>query len=99
METENITWSYKHEQLYMDLGRYIIGDAIMSNLLPKYVYIPQGDGLHEIVEGIMEGFECHWGFPHAVGAIDESHILILKPVESAPNYFNGKCHCSVLMLL
>ena len=54
------------------LGRSTVGeivletcDAIMCHLLPKYVCIPQGD-IHEIVEG----FECRWGFPHAVGAID-----------------------------
>ena len=71
------------------------GDANTYHLLPKYVRIPQGDSLHEIVEG----FERRSGFPHAVCAIDGSHIPILKPVESASDYFNGKCHCSVLMLL
>ena len=65
----------------------------MSHLLPKYVRIPQGDSLHEIVEGL----ERCWGFPHAVGAIDGSHIPILKPVESASDYFNCICHYSVLM--
>ena len=82
------------------LGRSTVGkivldtcDAIMCHLLPKYVRIPQGDSLHEIVEG----FEHCWGFPHAVGAIDGSHIPILKPVDNVSDYFKRKCHYSVLM--
>ena len=83
-----------------ELGRSTVGeivldtcDAITCHLLPKYVRIPQGDSLHEIVEG----FEHRWGFPHAVGAIDGSHIPILKPVDIASDYFHHKCHYSVLM--
>ena len=68
-------------------------DAIMCHLLPKYVSIPQGDSLHES----MESFECRWGFPHGVGTMDGSYIPIQKPVDSAFDYFNHKCHYFVLM--
>lgn len=33
----------------------------------------------------------HWGFPQVVGAIDDSHIHIIRPSESATDYYNRKC--------
>ena len=50
-------------------------DAIATHLLPKYVTIPGRDMLKEIVEG----FETCLGFPLAVGAIDDTHVTILRP--------------------
>ena len=82
------------------LGRSTVGeivietcDAIATHLLPQYVFIPQGDKLREIVEG----FETYWGFPQAVGAIDGSHIPIIRPDESAFYYYNLKGYYSVIM--
>lgn len=82
------------------LGRSTVGeivldtcDAIAIHLLPKYIRIPQNCCLR----AIEEGFEHRWGFPHTVGAIDGSHIPILKPMESASRLFHRKCHYSVLM--
>jgi len=37
-----------------------------EKFLSWYVYIPQGDRLHEVVDG----FEIYWGFPQVAGAID-----------------------------
>ena len=45
----------------------------------------------------MDGFESFWGFPQAVGAIDGSHIPIIKPAESASDYYNRKGYYSVLI--
>ena len=67
--------------------------TIAQHLLPKYVHFPQGRQLEEIVEG----FERLWGFPQAVGAIDGSHIPILRPRESAADYYNRKGFYSVIM--
>ena len=82
------------------LGRSTVGeivietcDAIAMHLLPQYVFIPQGDKLREIVEE----FETYWGFPQAVGAIDGSHIPIIRPDESASDYYNRKGYYSVIM--
>ena len=82
------------------LGRSTVGeivietcDAIATHLLPQYVFIPQGDKLRENVEG----FETYWGFPQAVGAIDGSHIPIIRPNESASDYYNRKGYYSVIM--
>ena len=64
-----------------------------EHLLPQYVFIPQGDKLREIVEGV----ESYWGFSQAVGAIDGSHIPIIRPDESASDYYNRKGYYSVIM--
>ena len=66
---------------------------IAEQLLPKYVHAPSDDRLREIVDG----FRLRWGFLQTVGAIDGTHILILKPLDSATDYYNRKGYYSVLM--
>ena len=51
---------------------------IVINLLPKYVNIPKGERLKEV----LDGFETTKGFPLAVGAIDGTHIPIIRPEQS-----------------
>lgn len=82
------------------LGRSTVGvivvetcRAIATHLLPQYVSIPQGDMLKEVVEG----FETCLGFPQAAGAIDGSHIPIIRPDESASDYYNRKGYYSIIM--
>ena len=82
------------------LGRSTVGDivvetcqAIATHLLPRYVQIPQGNRLIEIVNG----FETCWGFPQVAGAIDGSHIPIIRPDESASDYYNRKGYYSIIM--
>ena len=82
------------------LGRSTVGEivlntcnAITSHLLPRYVHVPQNDRLKEVVDG----FEHRWGFPQPVGSIDGSHIPILKPKDSASDYYNRKGFYSVIM--
>ena len=43
-----------------------------------------------MLKKIMEGFETYWEFPQSVGAIDGSHAPIIRPQESASDYFNRK---------
>jgi hypothetical protein len=45
----------------------------------------------------VDGFECKWGFPQCIGAIDGTHIPIIAPKENALDYFNRKGHHSVVM--
>ena len=68
-------------------------DTIAGVLMPQYVRIPQGVEIHEMVSG----YECRWGFPQTIGAIDGSHIPILKPQESASDYYNRKGYYFMLM--
>ena len=48
--------------------------------------IPNGTQLKEIIDG----FEKLWGFPQTAGAIDGFHIPIIRPEESASDYYNRK---------
>lgn len=66
--------------------------AIATHLLSQYVFIPTRDKLKEIVEG----FEDFWGFPQVAGAIDGSHIPIIRPEESSSNYYNRKGYYSIM---
>ena len=61
--------------------------------VPQYVQIPCGEKLKEIVDG----FETFWGFPQAAGAIDGSHIPIIRPEESASDYYNRKGYYSIIV--
>ena len=82
------------------IGKSTVGDIVIetcnviaTHMLSQYVYIPQGEKLKEIVEG----FEAYWGFPQAAGAIDGTHIPILRPDESTSDYYNRKGYYSVIM--
>ena len=66
---------------------------ISTHLLPHYVKIPEGTKLREIVDS----FETCWGFLQAAGAIDGSHIPIIRPDESASDYYNQKGYYSIIM--
>ena len=46
---------------------------------------------------IVNGFQSRWGFPQTVGAINGTHIPILRPQESASDYYNRKGYYSMLM--
>ena len=60
--------------------------AIISILFPKYIRMPSGDNLKDVVER----FEHKWGFPQCVGAVDGTHIPIVSPEECPADYYNRK---------
>ena len=57
---------------------------IVTHLLPKYVKIPNGGWVKEIVEG----FELILGFPQGADAINGTHIPIIRPQYSSAGYCN-----------
>lgn len=62
--------------------------AITKVLLPRYVKIPQGEPCKDRL-----------GFPQTVGAVDGTHIAIIRPVENATDYYNRKGFHSIIMLI
>ena len=75
------------------VGRSTVGEIVLETceviaeqLLPKYMQVQNDDRLHETVDR----FSLCWGFPQTVGAIDGTHIPIIKPVDRAADYYNRK---------
>ena len=66
--------------------------AITEVLLPRYVKVPQGESCKEAIDGFDR-----LGFPQAVGAVDGTHIPIIRPVENATDYYNRKGFHSIIM--
>ena len=64
-----------------------------EHMLPNYVKKPSEERMEEIIDE----FETLWGFSQVIGAIDGSHVPILKPVESASDYFNRKGFYSIII--
>ena len=60
---------------------------IAEELHSRFVQIPAGEELKEIIEG----FESPWGFTQVVGVIDGSHISITRPVYNQVDYYKSLC--------
>ena len=82
------------------LGRSTVGKIVLetctilsTKLLSRYVHFPEGTRLHEVVDG----FEVCWGFPQVAGAIDGTHIPIIRPQDNPSDYYNRKGFYSVVM--
>ena len=82
------------------IGRSTVGAIVVettviitSNLLSHYVSFPTGEKLRDVVAN----FQTRWGFPQVAGAIDGSHLLIVRPSENASDYYNRKGYYSVIM--
>ena len=68
-------------------------EVMAQHLLPEYVWIPNEDKLREVVQE----FEHLWGFPQVAGAIDGTHIPVLKPNASPSDYYNRNKFYSILI--
>ena len=55
--------------------------------------MPSQERLREIVQE----FETLWGFPQVAGAIDGTHIPILKSTECPSDYYNRKGFYSIVI--
>ena len=67
--------------------------AIVEVLLPRYIKVPTGDSLKEVIRG----FKHKWGFPQCAGAVDGTHISIMSPRDFPADYFNRKGWHSIIM--
>ena len=67
--------------------------AIVRILLPKYIKVPTGEALKDVVEG----FKYKWGFPQCARVVDGTHIPIISPHQCPADYFNRKGWHSVIM--
>ena len=67
--------------------------AMHTVFLPRYLKFPTGQSLRSIVDG----FRTRWGFPQCCEAIGGTHIPIIAPHEHHADYYNRKCHHSVIM--
>ena len=75
---------------------FIVKDAcsaIVEALLPRYIKVPTGDSLKEVING----FEHKWGFPQCAGAVDGTHIAIMSPCDFPADYFNCKGWHSIII--
>ena len=67
--------------------------SIVRNMHGKVLKWPTG----EILLDNIEHFERRWGFPQTVGAVDGTHIPILRPSEYHTDYYNRKGYYSMIM--
>jgi len=47
--------------------------------------------------GVAKQYQALWNFPHAVGAIDEKHVVLQCPRNSANEHFNNKNAFSIVL--
>ena len=67
--------------------------VIAEKLLQRYVQIPNGTDLKEIIEG----FECCWNFPQVLVAVDDTHISITRLSHNQSDYYDRKGYHSIIM--
>ena len=82
------------------LGRSTVGKIVLetcnimtTKLLSRYVHFPKGTRLCEIVDR----FEVCWDFPQVAGAIDGTHIPVIRPQDNPSDYYNRKGFYSIIM--
>jgi hypothetical protein len=68
-------------------------EAIVEVLLPRFIKWPTDQDLKNVVTG----FNTRWGFPQCAGALDGTHIKIMAPSECRNDFYNRKCHYSIVL--
>ena len=67
--------------------------AIVKRLKSRYITIPKGDDLKQV----MAIYKEKWGFPMCAGAIDGTHVPIKVPSQNHTDYVNRKSYHSIIM--
>lgn len=73
-----------------------ITEIIVNVMADQYISFPT---THEERNVIKADFMNKWGFPGTIGAIDATHIAILKPTRDEHNFINRKGWYSDMSLL
>ena len=68
-------------------------EAIVTKLRKEYITFPTGQAQQDVING----FECKWGFPQCVGAVDGSHVPVQPPTQNHTDYYNRKGWYSILV--
>ncbi|KAG1690732.1 hypothetical protein GQR58_007598 [Nymphon striatum] len=76
------------------LLHFYVTVAIAEHLLGKYISVPQGDNLLNVISK----FERRCGFPQIGGAIDGSYVKIIAPHDSHSDFCNRHHNHSVILL-
>ena len=71
----------------------MVCEAIVENLLEKYVSFSTGSNLKHVIQG----YAGIWGFPNCGGTIDGCHIPIKSPENSLDDYLNRKGRYSLIL--
>ena len=66
--------------------------AIVKRLKLRYITIPKGDDLKQV----MASYKEKWGFPMCAGGIDGTHVPIKAPSENHTDYVNRKSYHSIV---
>lgn len=69
-----------------------VTDAIDVHLSPVFIKFPNS---RELRQQIKTNFMANWGFPGVVGAIDCTHVAILKPSVEEHNFINRRGYHSL----
>jgi hypothetical protein len=69
-------------------------DAVKKTLKPTFLKFPT----EEVLQCYVQQFENRWDFPGTIGALDGSHISILRPDYCGTDYFNYKKYFSVVLM-
>lgn len=77
---------------YIILYFFQVCKAIKEELTPRFINIPRGQRLQEV----LDGFEDR-GFPQCVGAIDGTHIPIIAPTKDPADFYNRKGWHSIIV--
>ena len=67
--------------------------AIVDSLAPEYIKFPESDAEYLAAMATFQGKPI----PNCIGAIDGSHIRILRPTECGTDFYNRKGYYSILL--
>lgn len=71
---------------------HLITMILNEHLVPQKIVFPTSE---EERDNLKTEFLRKWGFPGCIGAVDGSHIAILKPVIEEHNFINRKGYHSI----